>query len=73
MKQSQTQWVLQRLKLGPLTALEALEGCGCFRLAARIQDLRNAGLSIETSLRTLPTGKTIAVYTLLIQKELFHD
>jgi len=73
MKQSQTQWVLQRLKLGPLTALEALDGFGCFRLAARIQDLRDAGHTIETTFRTLPTGKTIAVYKLLIQKELFHD
>jgi len=50
-----------------------LNGFGCFRLAARIQDLRDAGHTIETTFRTLPTGKTIAVYKLLIQKELFHD
>jgi hypothetical protein len=72
MKQTQTQWVLQRLRLGPLTALEALDGCGCFRLAARIQDLRAAGHTIETHFRMMPSGKSIAVYQLLIQKELFH-
>lgn len=72
MKQTQTQWVLQRLRLGPLTALEALDGCGCFRLAARIRDLRDAGHPIETRHRTLPNGKTVAVYQLMIQEDFFH-
>lgn len=73
MKQSQTQWVLQRLKLGPLTPKEAQEGCGSMRLAARIQDLRDAGHKIETTICNLPKGKKFAIYKLLIQKELFHD
>jgi hypothetical protein len=44
--------------------MDALEGCNCFRLAARIADLRQAGHHIETENRTLTNGKTIAVYHL---------
>lgn len=43
MKQTQSQWILARLQQGPVTAMDALDGCGCFRLAARIADLRQAG------------------------------
>jgi hypothetical protein len=63
-KQTQTQWILAKLKQGPITAIDALEGCGCFRLAARIADLRQAGHNIETENRTLVNKKTIAVYHL---------
>lgn len=72
MKQTQTQWVLQALHKGPLTAMEALQGCNCFRLAARIKDLRDAGHAIDTRHHTLPSGKTIAVYHPMHQQELFH-
>lgn len=61
---SQTAWILEALKRGPLTALDALDGCNCFRLAARIADLRQAGHHIETETRTLANNKTIAVYHL---------
>lgn len=44
--------------------MDALDGCGCFRLAARIADLRQAGHHIETENRTLANNKTIAVYHL---------
>ena len=64
MKQTQTQWILARLQQGPVTAMDALDGCGCFRLAARIADLRQAGYHIETENRTLANNKTIAVYHL---------
>ena len=64
MKQTQTQWILARLQQGPVTAMDALDGCSCFRLAARIADLRQSGHHIETEHRTLTNGKTIAVYHL---------
>ncbi len=64
MKQTQSQWILAKLKQGPVTAMDALDGCGCFRLAARIADLRQAGYYIETENRTLANNKTIAVYHL---------
>lgn len=64
MAQSQTEWILSALQRGPLTPIDALEGCGCFRLAARIKDLRDAGHDIKTTDRTLPNGKVVAQYTL---------
>jgi len=64
MKQSQTDWILTRLKQGPVTAIDALNGCGCFRLAARINDLRQAGYDIETQTSELANGKHVAQYHL---------
>jgi hypothetical protein len=61
---SQTQWILNRLKQGPVTAIDALDGCGCFRLAARINDLRLSGYDIETQTLELPNGKHVAQYHL---------
>jgi len=66
---TQTEWILGRLKDGGhITQMDALNGCGCFRLASRINDLRNAGHDIVTEHRTLPNGKVIAAY-FLKQKE----
>jgi hypothetical protein len=61
---SQTTDILNLLQSGPLTALDALERIGCFRLASRINDLRKAGHNIQTNTITLPNGKQIAQYTL---------
>lgn len=33
---------------GPITQLQAIQKFGCFRLSARIYDLRQAGHKIET-------------------------
>jgi len=65
---TQSQWILQALSTRPLTALEALEGCGCFRLAARIKELRFHGHKIITTMVTLPTGKSVAQYRLELTK-----
>lgn len=61
---TQNQWILEALKRGPVTQLDAFNGCGCFRLASRINDLRRAGHHIETEHRTLPNSKVIAAYHL---------
>jgi len=47
-----------------ITALEALQQFGCFRLAARIHELRNQGWQIGE--RTVQTrgGKRVAEYSL---------
>lgn len=47
-KQSQTDRVLERLKKGPLTQLEALTELGVMRLGARVLELRDAGHPIIT-------------------------
>jgi len=61
---TQSQWILQALGTRPLTAMEALDGCGCFRLAARIKDLREQGHDIKTKAVQLQNGKIVAQYTL---------
>jgi len=61
---SQSQWILKVLEQRPLTPLEALHGCGCFRLAARIKELREQGHDIKTKALILPDGKIVAQYHL---------
>jgi hypothetical protein len=45
---TQSDTILTMLKRGPVTPLEALHGAGCFRLAARVKDLRDRGHDIKT-------------------------
>lgn len=47
---------------GSITALDALEEFGCFRLAARIYDIRAAGIDVMSSPLKLPSGKQVARY-----------
>jgi len=57
-----------------LTPMQALEMFGCFRLAARIKDLRQRGIQIETLDREA-SGKRFAAYRLRrpVQHLLFRD
>ena len=62
MNKSQTIRILAHLKKGQtITALEALELFGCFRLSAIIHRLRNDGYEIETKFVT-KNKKTFAEY-----------
>ena len=66
---TQTEQIVKHLnRRGSITPLEALEKFGCFRLAARILELRESGLSIET-VEEVRDGKRYARYVLR-QKEL---
>ena len=47
---------------GSLTAIGALNKFGSWRLAARIKDLRDSGMSITTVNETDNSGKTYARY-----------
>jgi hypothetical protein len=50
---SQNQQILNHLRnFGSITPIVALRKFGCFRLAARINDLRNQGFPIETDIIT---------------------
>ena len=53
-------WLLRGRRLTPMDALEKF---GCFRLAARIDDLRRDGLDIETKYK-YQNGKRFASYGL---------
>ena len=48
--------------ISPLTALGLY---GCYRLASRINDLRNDGHNIETMIQTDGTGRNYAQYKLV--------
>lgn len=48
-----------------LTPLDALHRFGCFRLGARIWDLRNKfQMNIKKEMVDLPNGKKVAAYSL---------
>lgn len=48
-----------------LTAMDALREAQCFRLAARISDLKDEGYDITSTIETTDTGKRIARYRLV--------
>jgi biotin operon repressor len=57
---TQAQRILAHLQTGqPLTPLQALSDFGCFRLAARIDELRQDGHAIDT---IIEKGKRHATY-----------
>jgi hypothetical protein len=61
---SQTTNILKHLKKGKtLTAIQALNLFGCFRLASRINDLKRMGFSI-TSTMVSKGNKRFAKYSL---------
>jgi hypothetical protein len=62
-KPTQAGRILAHLRAGNrLTALEALERFQCFRLAARIHELRREGWQIEERTVETPSGKRVAEY-----------
>jgi len=60
---TQNQNILKHLKKKSITPIEALELYGCFRLSARILELRKAGHDIITN-HVTKNGKTFAEYSL---------
>lgn len=61
-KKSQNERIAAYLrKGGRLTPIDALNMFGCFRLGARIADLRKSGMKIVTKYVT-ENGKTFAQY-----------
>ena len=61
---SQKTEILSWLKREPITALQALVHIRCFRLAARIEELRDEGYTIHTEMIDTDSGKRIARYQL---------
>lgn len=61
---TQKEQILQHLtEIGPITPIEALEKYGCFRLGARIADLKKEGVAIRTDI-VARNGKRFAQYSL---------
>jgi len=63
---SQSLRILKHLKTGKsLTALEALNRFGCFRLAARVLELKRMGYRINRTIKhNRKTGKKFASYSI---------
>ena len=62
---SQNKQIADYLNKGKkLTTIDALTKFGCFRLASRINDLRNEGMKISTKIITLENKKQIAQYSI---------
>jgi hypothetical protein len=67
---TQTEQIRAHLVSGrDITPLEALDRYGCFRLAARVSDLRATGLDVQTVTEEC-NGKRYARYRLVGQLEL---
>jgi hypothetical protein len=62
---SQTKQIADYLNKGKkLTPIDALNKFGCFRLAARIAELRNDGMNIITTSIKLKNKKLVAQYSI---------
>jgi hypothetical protein len=61
--ESQNKAIKTHLKKGnSITAMQALNQFGCFRLAARIKDLKDEGMNIQKIMMKSTEGKRIAIY-----------
>lgn len=68
--ETQNLMVLAHLKTGrELTPIEALKKYGCFRLAARVYELKQAGWPIYCERRPIDNRRTIGVYSLSLNKD----
>lgn len=68
MATSQKKQILNHLSKKGITPLEALHLFGCFRLSARIKDLRDEGHKIKTTMIRVGKKKMVAKYFLLKSK-----
>ena len=65
---TQSQLILKHLDAGhSITPIEALHSFGCFRLGARIYDIKQQGHNIETT-TVKAGGKSFASYSLVKHK-----
>lgn len=66
MTETQTKQILAHLKTGrSITPIDALNKYGCFRLGARIYDLKQDGHNIYREMVETDSGKRVASYTLV--------
>ena len=67
---SQSEQIISALKSGrTITPIEALNEFGCFRLSARVYDLKEMGWPIHCDNREVESGKYVGHYSLDMNKE----
>jgi GTP cyclohydrolase III len=54
--------LMSLLKGKSVTPMDALKSCGCFRLSARIRELRDIGFTISSGRFKTQDGKIVAIY-----------
>jgi len=60
---TQTEQIFKHLSEGKrLTALEALDRFGCFRLGARVYDLKKQGYDVKRRMVETVSGRWVAEY-----------
>jgi hypothetical protein len=62
---TQQEQVLNRLKKGWTTALDALSECGCMRLAGRVQEFKQEGFHVVDKWVEL-NGKRFKAYKVVV-------
>jgi len=68
--QTQNEAILAWLETGSgITPLDALQRFGCFRLGARIFELRRMGWEIDSTMVKTVTGKRIALYKMKSEQD----
>jgi len=66
MTETQNTAILNHLLTGcSLTSLEALKYFNCFRLSARVRELKDKGFSIKTEMIKTNSGKRISKYSMV--------
>jgi hypothetical protein len=69
MTEAQNQQVLSYLKTGKvLTPIQALDMFGCFRLSARIYELKDKGWPIMCERKAVESGKVVGHYSMTQDK-----
>ena len=63
---TQNEQLKEMLASGWVTGFDALQQAHCFRLPARVAELRKAGNVIDDEWRKLPNGKTVKAYRLAV-------
>ena len=70
MIEAQNHKILQHLKTGKsISPLEAINLCGCMRLAARVFDLRDEGWPIHCEKRPVGFNRRVGFYTLDMDRD----
>lgn len=66
MTETHSAQILAHLKAGKsITPIDALSEYGCFRLGARVYDLKKDGHNIVKEMVEVSSGKRVASYTLV--------
>jgi hypothetical protein len=62
---TQTQQLIKLMKKKWVTPMDALNHAQCFRLAARVHDIRESGIEVHDRWKKVDSGKKVKAYRIL--------